>query len=224
MKLSRIFTSLVVIFPVSITTSFANEPVEQTMTVPESVPSVQFDQESAQASSPAVSDTVESAPAPSTTVSPMTVKAATVQSVTSAPDVHATQNRENTVFVSPRTGMRYSVSNPSNRKIIFQTEGLKPITAQNVDRIRATNPVISAQSQQQARQKLLDLAGIQPTTVQAPATVNSQMQPAVSPSSVAPTAPTASENTASPTTPSVPQSQSTSDTATTPPSVQSASQ
>ncbi len=185
MKLNRILTSLVVIFPVSIATSFANESVEQTMTVPESVPSVQFDQESAQASSPAVSATAESSPAPST-VSPMTVKATTVQSVTSAPDVHATQNRENTVFVSPRTGMRYSVSNPSNRKIIFQTEGLKPITAQNVDRIRATNPVISEQSQQQARQKLLDLAGIQPTTVQAP------------------------------TTPSVPQSQSNSDTASIP--------
>ena len=194
MKLNRIFTSLVVIFPVSIATSFANEPVEQTMTVPESVPKVQFDQEPAQASSPAVSAAAESAPAPSTTASPMTVKAATVQSATSVPDVHVSQNRENTVFVSPRTGMRYSVSNPSNRKIIFQTEGLKPITAQNVDRIRATNPVISAQSQQQARQKLLDLAGIQSTTVQAP------------------------------TTPTVPQSQSTSDTATTPPSVQSSSQ
>ena len=170
MKLNRILTSLVVIFPVSITISFANEPVEQTLTVPESVTTVQFDQASVQASSSAVSNAVESAPTPLTTPSPMTVKAATVKSATSVPDVHATQDRENTVFVSPRTGMRYSVSNPSNRKIIFQTEGLKPITAQNVDRIRATNPVISAQSQQQAKQKLLDLAGIQPTPVQAPST------------------------------------------------------
>ena len=170
MKLNRILTSLVVIFPVSITISFANEPVEQMLTMPESVPTVQFDQESVQASSPAVSNAVKSAPTLLTTASPMTVKAATVQSATSLPNVHASQNRENTVFVSPRTGMRYSVSNPSNRKIIFQTEGLKPITAQNVDRIRATNPVISAQSQQQAKQKLLDLAGIQPTPVQAPST------------------------------------------------------
>lgn len=171
MKLNRILTSLVVILPVSMT-SFANEPVanttaDTTMTVPVSVSTVQFDEQtSADAVTANVAPSIEEA----TTSPSMTVKAATVQSVTSLPNVHASQNRENTVFVSPRTGMRYSVSNPSNRKIIFQTEGLKPITAQNVDRIRATNPVISAQSQQQAKQKLLDLAGIQPTPVQAPTT------------------------------------------------------
>ena len=171
MKLNRILTSLVVILPVSMT-SFANEPVanttaDTTMTVPVSVPTVQFDEQtSADAVTANVAPSIEEA----TTSPSMTVKAATVQSATSLPNVHATQDRENTVFVSPRTGMRYSVSNPSNRKIIFQTEGLKPITAQNVDRIRATNPVISAQSQQQAKQKLLDLAGIQPTPVQAPST------------------------------------------------------
>ena len=171
MKLNRILTSLVVILPVSMT-SFANEPVanttaDTTMTVPVSVPTVQFDEQtSADAVTANVAPSIEEA----TTSPSMTVKAATVQSATSLPNVHATQDRENTVFVSPRTGMRYSVSNPSNRKIIFQTEGLKPITAQNVDRIRATNPVISAQSQQQAKQKLLDLAGIQPTPVQAPTT------------------------------------------------------
>ncbi len=171
MKLNRILTSLVVILPVSMT-SFANEPVanttaDTTMTVPVSVSTVQFDEQtSADAVTANVAPSIEEA----TTSPSMTVKAATVQSATSLPNVHASQNRENTVFVSPRTGMRYSVSNPSNRKIIFQTEGLKPITAQNVDRIRATNPVISAQSQQQAKQKLLDLAGIQPTPVQAPTT------------------------------------------------------
>lgn len=171
MKLNRILTSLVVILPVSMT-SFANEPVanttaDTTMTVPVSVSTVQFDEQtSADAVTANVAPSIEEA----TTSPSMTVKAATVQSATSLPNVHASQNRENTVFVSPRTGMRYSVSNPSNRKIIFQTEGLKPITAQNVDRIRATNPVISEQSQQQAKQKLLDLAGIQPTPVQAPTT------------------------------------------------------
>lgn len=171
MKLNRILTSLVVILPVSMT-SFANEPVanttaDTTMTVPVSVPTVQFDEQtSADAVTANVAPSIEEA----TTSPSMTVKAATVQSATSLPNVHATQDRENTVFVSPRTGMRYSVSNPSNRKIIFQTEGLKPVTAQNVDRIRATNPVISAQSQQQAKQKLLDLASIQPTPVQAPST------------------------------------------------------
>ena len=164
MKLNTLLTSLVVVFPVSMT-SFANESVtdhtaHQAMSVPKTVPTAQFD---GQAASDATSSAEEAPTTPS-----MTVKAATVQSATSLPNVHATQDRENTVFVSPRTGMRYSVSNPSNRKIIFQTEGLKPVTAQNVDRIQATNPMISAESQQQAKQKLLELAGIPPAPVQVP--------------------------------------------------------
>lgn len=179
MKLNTLLTSLVVVFPVSMT-SFANESVtdhtaHQAMSVPKTVPTAQFD---GQAASDATPSAEEAPTAPS-----MTVKAATVQSATSLPNVHATQDRENTVFVSPRTGMRYSVSNPSNRKIIFQTEGLKPVTAQNVDRIQATNPMISAESQQQAKQKLLDLAGIQPTPVQAPTSpVAPETQTAATPS------------------------------------------
>ncbi|WP_374297012.1 hypothetical protein [Acinetobacter sp.] len=179
MKLNTLLTSLVVVFPVSMT-SFANESVtdhtaHQAMSVPKTVPTAQFD---GQAASDATPSAEEAPTAPS-----MTVKAATVQSATSLPNVHATQDRENTVFISPRTGMRYSVSNPSNRKIIFQTEGLKPVTAQNVDRIQATNPMISAESQQQAKQKLLDLAGIQPTPVQAPTSpVAPETQTAATPS------------------------------------------
>ncbi len=184
MKSNTLLTSLVVILPVSMT-SFANEPVDNTtvdtpMTVPVSVPTVQFDE---QTSADAVTANVEPSTEEATTSPSMTLKAATVQSATSLPNVHATQDRENTVFVSPRTGMRYSVNNPSNRKIIFQTEGLKPVTAQNVDRIQATNPMISSESQQQAKQKLLDLAGIQPTPVQAPASpVAPETQTAATPS------------------------------------------
>ena len=179
MKLNTLLTSLVVVFPVSMT-SFANDPAtdhtaHQAMSVPKTVPTAQFD---GQAASDATSSAEEAPTTPS-----MTVKAATVQSATSLPNVHATQDRENTVFVSPRTGMRYSVSNPSNRKIIFQTEGLKPVTAQNVDRIRATNPMISAESQQQAKQKLLELAGIQPAPVQVPTSpVAPKTQTAATPS------------------------------------------
>ena len=179
MKLNTLLTSLVVVFPVSMT-SFANESVtdhtaHQAMSVPKTVPTAQFD---GQAASDATSSAEEAPTTPS-----MTVKAATVQSATSLPNVHATQDRENTVFVSPRTGMRYSVSNPSNRKIIFQTEGLKPVTAQNVDRIQATNPMISAESQQQAKQKLLELAGIQPAPVQVPTSpVAPKTQTAATPS------------------------------------------
>ncbi len=89
----------------------------------------------------------------------ITVSAATVQAATAAPTVEAEQKRENTVLVSPRTGMRYVVNNPSNRKIIFQTEGLAPVNSQNIQRIVASNPAVSAQSQQQAQQALLELVG-----------------------------------------------------------------
>lgn len=106
--------------------------------------------------------------ADSNNAAPLTVKAATVNAATAAPSVQAVQDRQNTVMISPRTGMRYTVTNPANRKIIFQTEGLKPISVQNVGRIKATNPMISAESQQQAEQKLLDLAGLSAPTQSMP--------------------------------------------------------
>lgn len=107
-----------------------------------------------------VVDGVEAGAVDTNSTAPLTVKAATVNAATAAPSVQAVQDRQNTVMISPRTGMRYTVTNPANRKIIFQTEGLKPISVQNVGRIKATNPMISAESQQQAEQKLLDLAGL----------------------------------------------------------------
>lgn len=90
----------------------------------------------------------------------MTVSAATVEAVTAAPTVEAVQKRENTVLISPRTGMRYVVNNPNNVPIIFQTEALAPVTTNNVNRIVASNPAISEQSQQQAQQALLQMMSV----------------------------------------------------------------
>ncbi|TXJ09926.1 MAG: hypothetical protein E6Q25_01940 [Acinetobacter sp.] len=107
-----------------------------------------------------------------TVLQPIKVSAATAQAAITAPTVDANQKGGTTVLVSPRTGMRYSLTNPANRKVIFQTEALAPVTAQNVSRIRASNPALSEQSQQQAEKALLDMVGIvvpvvEPMTVEA---------------------------------------------------------
>jgi hypothetical protein len=87
----------------------------------------------------------------------LTVPAAKVAAVTAAPSVAATQQGKTTVLVSPRTGIRYSFDNPSNRPINFKTQVLMPANAQTVSRISATNPALSSESQQQAQQALLNL-------------------------------------------------------------------
>ena len=88
-----------------------------------------------------------------------TVKAETVEALVSNPVVEAVQKDDKTVLVSPRTGMRYSVNNPNNIPIIFRTEVIAAATSANADRIVATNPALSAESQQEAKQALIQLAG-----------------------------------------------------------------
>lgn len=79
---------------------------------------------------------------------------------TLVPNVEVVQKGQKTILVSPRTGMRYVLTNPANRTVVFQTELLAPVTAQNINRITATNPALSAASQAQAEQALLDMAGL----------------------------------------------------------------
>ena len=87
----------------------------------------------------------------------LTVPAENVQAAINPPVVEAVQKNDTTVLVSPRTGMRYSVNNPSNVPIIFKTELLAPATAANADRIIASNPALSAESQAKAKQALIDM-------------------------------------------------------------------
>ncbi|EIM39727.1 hypothetical protein HADU_05550 [Acinetobacter sp. HA] len=58
---------------------------------------------------------------------------------------------------SPRTGIRYTFANP-NRPIVLQTAAITAANAANADRIVASNPALSATSQQQAKQALLNEA------------------------------------------------------------------
>ncbi|OTG83246.1 hypothetical protein B9T31_14245 [Acinetobacter sp. ANC 4558] len=62
------------------------------------------------------------------------------------------------VIESPRTGIQYTVPNPNQRPVIIQTKALEVINTNNVDRIVATNPALSPESQQAAKKALLDLA------------------------------------------------------------------
>ena len=57
-------------------------------------------------------------------------------------------------IASPRTGIRYTFNN-SNRPIVLQTAAIAAANAANADRIVASNPALSAASQQQAKQALL---------------------------------------------------------------------
>lgn len=60
-----------------------------------------------------------------------------------------------TIVVSPRTGIQYSVNNPNQRPVIIQVEALAPATSTTVDRIVASNPALSVQSQENAKKALL---------------------------------------------------------------------
>lgn len=59
-----------------------------------------------------------------------------------------------TSFTSPRTGVTYSLENPNQAEIIFKAQEIQAATPENAQRIMASNPALSPESQEQARQKL----------------------------------------------------------------------
>lgn len=60
-----------------------------------------------------------------------------------------------TTVISPRTGIRYTLGETNGRPITIQTAAIAPATTANVQRIVATNPALSGESQQMAEQALL---------------------------------------------------------------------
>ena len=62
---------------------------------------------------------------------------------------------ENTTVMSPRTGIRYTFANPQQRPVVLKTTAITPANAANVNRIVASNPALSAASQEKAKQALL---------------------------------------------------------------------
>lgn len=67
----------------------------------------------------------------------------------------ATVQNQTTTLVSPRTGIRYTLGNTGTRPIIFKTAAISAANSANVSRIVATNPALSAASQEKAKQALL---------------------------------------------------------------------
>ncbi|RZJ21082.1 hypothetical protein [Acinetobacter sp. UBA3106] len=66
---------------------------------------------------------------------------------------------DNITVMSPRTGIRYTFANPQQRQVILKTTAITPANAANANRIVASNPALSAASQEKAKQALLSEAG-----------------------------------------------------------------
>ncbi|NCI78522.1 hypothetical protein [Acinetobacter kanungonis] len=92
--------------------------------------------------------TLAMANTPATTTA---AKVAAAQGATTAP---ATVQDTNVTVMSPRTGIKYTFPNPNQRPIILKTAAVAPATSETASRIVATNPALSVESQEQARQTL----------------------------------------------------------------------
>jgi len=90
----------------------------------------------------------------------------------------AVVKQENTTVISP-TGIRYTLGNTGNRPIILQTAAIAPANSANINRIVATNPALSAKSQEKAKIALIGeaavagAAAVAASNVTAPAATNS---------------------------------------------------
>lgn len=65
-------------------------------------------------------------------------------------------NEAEVVFISPRTGVNYVLDNPTRATMEFKANSLEAANATTAERIVASNPALSPESQQKARQTLAD--------------------------------------------------------------------
>lgn len=75
---------------------------------------------------------------------------------------------EVTTVISPRTGIRYTLGDTGNRPIVLQTAAIAPANSANINRIVATNPALSARSQEKAKVALIGEAAVQTASAQPP--------------------------------------------------------
>ncbi|MDQ8936214.1 hypothetical protein [Acinetobacter rudis] len=86
----------------------------------------------------------------------------TVEKVIAATGGAAAQTevkRENTTVISPRTGIRYTLGDTSGRPVVLKTAAIAAATPATASRIVASNPALSASSQEKAKQTLINVAG-----------------------------------------------------------------
>lgn len=76
--------------------------------------------------------------------------------------------REVTTVISPRTGIRYTLGDTGNRPIVLQTAAIAPANSANINRIVASNPALSARSQEKAKVALIGEAAVQTASAHPP--------------------------------------------------------
>ena len=78
-----------------------------------------------------------------------------VQAATGAVTAQAEVKNETTTVISQRTGIRYTLGNTGGRPIILKTAAIAAVTPATVNRVVASNPALSASSQEKVKQALL---------------------------------------------------------------------
>lgn len=91
---------------------------------------------------------------------PQTTTVAKVQAATGTSVAQAVVKDNSTTVISPRTGIHYTLGDTAGRPIILKTAAITAVTPATANRIVASNPALSASSQEKAKQALLD--GITP--------------------------------------------------------------
>ena len=86
---------------------------------------------------------------------PQTTTLDKVQDAQGATTAQVEVNQDMTTLISPRTGIRYSLGKVGARKVILETPAITAANVNTVQRIVATNPALSATSQEKAKQALL---------------------------------------------------------------------
>lgn len=123
--------------------------------------------------SAAVSGIAFAAEAPQTT---------TVDKVLAAKGINTAEaqvKREVTTVVSPRTGIRYTLGETGNRPIVLQTAAIAPANSANINRIVASNPALSAKSQEKAKIALIGETAVQAANAAAAQTAGTQTAQAI---------------------------------------------
>jgi len=86
---------------------------------------------------------------------PQTTTIEKVQAATGAVTVQAEVKHDTTTVISPRTGIRYTIGNTGGRPIILKTAAIAAVTPTTINRVIASNPALSASSQEKVKQALL---------------------------------------------------------------------
>ncbi len=84
-----------------------------------------------------------------------TTTVANLQAAAGTVKAQAEVKNDSTTVISPRTGIRYTLGNTGGRPIILKTAAIAAVTPATINRVVASNPALSASSQEKVKQALL---------------------------------------------------------------------